>query len=498
MGSGWSSYCCSSNMALRVQPRLWHPALMAAAGLLPFAACGGATSLNTDDSTDGGSAGTGGKTSAGGRPQAGRGGQVAGGASSVGGNGGVSVGGMVNVSGSAGAQVGGTAGHGGALYDNPFPCTNPQPFPIPGTGYELCAGDFIHRIGKAACPPGGECSVDEQCGPSRACVCQGNGYGSCQTAGCDSDSDCLPGLLCIGSPPAFACAAGTGLACQQPIDKCASNSGCGACSVCVSPIPVDGMPVGRACQPCCAVGRPFLVDGQARLANAARRSDWCSELRPNLTELSTPERAALADYWRLNGLMEHASVAAFSRFVLDLMSLGAPPTLIQDATQAMLDEAEHTKACFALASAYAGQPMGPGPLSMIGSLNQRDLREIVQSAVLEGCVGETVAALEAAEALAHATDEAVRAALTQIAADELRHAALAYRFVAWARQELGAVVDDYARRAFAQALRDAPPPPAADRGVVGHGLLSAEHRAELRARVLDELVTPCIPALLAA
>jgi hypothetical protein len=52
--------------------------------------------------------------------------------------------------------------------------------------------------------------------------------------------------------------------------------------------------------------------------------------------------------------------------------------------------------------------------------------------VREGCVGETLAALEAAEALQHCEDEAARPVLERIAAEEAQHAQLAWRFVAWA------------------------------------------------------------------
>ena len=205
-------------------------------------------------------------------------------------------------------------------------------------------------------------------------------------------------------------------------------------------------------------------------------------------------------YWQDSSLLEHASIAAFSRFVLDLMSLGAPARLVEDATTAMLDESAHARACFSLASTFAGQPRGPSRLDVTGSLDQRDLRDIVVTAVLEGCIGETVAALEAAEALEHASDPAVRWALTRIAEDELRHAALAYRFVHWAVAAHGPALAREVQATFdavlqaQQALPDGPE----TASVPSHGLLSAAHRWELRARVLHELVAPSLPALLAA
>ena len=86
----------------------------------------------------------------------------------------------------------------------------------------------------------------------------------------------------------------------------------------------------------------------------------------------------------------------------------------------------------ALASAYAGQCVGPAALPVDGALADDTRRGIVATLVREGCIGETVAALEAAEAREHATDPVVRAVLQQIAADETRHAELAWRALRWA------------------------------------------------------------------
>jgi hypothetical protein len=49
--------------------------------------------------------------------------------------------------------------------------------------------------------------------------------------------------------------------------------------------------------------------------------------------------------------MEHASVAAFARFTLDLLALGAPADLVQSAQQALGDEIAHAELCFGLAGA---------------------------------------------------------------------------------------------------------------------------------------------------
>lgn len=102
--------------------------------------------------------------------------------------------------------------------------------------------------------------------------------------------------------------------------------------------------------------------------------------------------------------MEHASVAAFARFTLELLALGAPASLVDAASSAMADEVRHARSCFGLATYYSGAVVGPGPLPVGGALTDVELLHTVELAVLEGCIGETSAALEAAWAADAATE----------------------------------------------------------------------------------------------
>src|SRR5690606_30816180 len=85
----------------------------------------------------------------------------------------------------------------------------------------------------------------------------------------------------------------------------------------------------------CGEGRPLLIDGRARTAEPCVRDDWAEPgagPRPHVEALSPAQRRLLADRWTRAALGEHASVASFARFVLDLAALGAPPELLGDAT----------------------------------------------------------------------------------------------------------------------------------------------------------------------
>lgn len=254
----------------------------------------------------------------------------------------------------------------------------------------------------------------------------------------------------------------------------------------------------------CCDGRPFLVGDELRTAAIVRRADWQGGERPAIDRLGAAERAALAAAWQADGLMEHASIASFARFVLHLMALGAPSSLVAAAQQAMADEVEHARRCFALAGAYAGHPVGPGPLAIDGALRgPLSLRDAAVAAVLEGCVGETLAAHQASTAAELASDPVVRRVLADIAEDEARHAELAWRFVAWALAQGDAEVRAAVASALAGARPGAPsedaerPAPIAAAVWRAHGRLSPREQARTLARGYREIIAPCARVLLA-
>lgn len=285
------------------------------------------------------------------------------------------------------------------------------------------------------------------------------------------------------------------------------------CNVAVAGPTVDA--TGKCCYVHCTgacCGRPFVVDGEARTADVVERADWLatSDSAPASdsaldafidrdAHASTRERIAAA--WARDAAMEHASVGAFARFALELLAHGAPAALLLDAQAAMHDEIEHARACFAIASRYAGRALGPSALDVAGADANRALSEVVAAVVIEGCVGETLSAVLADARRVLTRDADVRAALARIAEDEARHAELAWRFVAWALARGGAPVRAAVRDAFDQALACPPEPfDASLRGLSratlrAHGLLDAASAEAAVARALTEVVAPCARVL---
>lgn len=235
-------------------------------------------------------------------------------------------------------------------------------------------------------------------------------------------------------------------------------------------------------------GRPLLDDrGASRVASTQGRADWAGAA-------VDPLPTAARDAWLADALLEHASVAAFSRFALELMAIGAPASFVEEAHRAALDEIEHARLAFALASA-PGAPLGPGALSLDHLPLRQDVADVVRAAAEECCCGETFAAQVALQALAECTHPGARRALERIAADEARHAELGWRFVAWAVAHHGAVALEAARAGIDAGLVRLERITAPSAALAAYGRLSGGQLAALAHGVAHDVIGPLRAAL---
>ncbi len=369
-------------------------------------------------------------------------------------------------------------------------------------------GVCIHQSGQG---PGGvvtscgcvyPCEADADCKAKEVCVCpevfSSLAYAVCAPASCEAGSDCQSGE-CGASAYDDGCGVEVSLGCRSNDDLCRLDAECGANMQCVFGETTDKR--WSCAGMSCAIGRPLLVEGAARVAPLAARSDWMATAPANVGEvgLDEAERAALASHYLSVAALEHASVASFARFTMELLSLGAPPELVSDAHRAGLDEVEHARLAFALASSYAGRSFGPGPLDLSRVTVGRDAREVLRALVEEGCVGETLGAAEARAIAGEATDAAVQAFHDRVAIEEQRHAELAYRTLAW--MLAGADDEDaaFVERCFAEAIeRAGATVEGSSLALPGHGLLGAAAVLRLRRQTLAEVVGPCARAALEA
>ena len=229
------------------------------------------------------------------------------------------------------------------------------------------------------------------------------------------------------------------------------------------------------------------------------RVDWRG-LKLRSEALPSATRRAIVEHWTRAAQMEHASVAAFSRFSLQLLAVGAPPSLLEDAHRAALDEIKHAELCFSLATTYAGSSIGPGPLPVDErALTSWDLQSVAVGTVDEGCVGETIAALEAKAAAALTQDDAVRAVQLRIYEDESRHAELAWRFVRWAAQLGGPSLRAALREAFTRTIERfeavTPLESIHEQRLEPHGILSERRKQMLRVQIMREVIRPALAEL---
>lgn len=420
---------------------------------------------------------------------------------------------------------------------NDFPCSDSAPDVVQGqdSGYAICTEGARHRPTAATCAsalpratacdadnpefpgtcttdadctesPHGQCGIygqlpectcrygcvtDADCDDGRICDC-GDPVGQCVRADCTTDADCAGDLLCVAYVSDPGCG-GTAFTCQSELDLCASDADCLDGAKCTK--------VGERLecqQEACAIGRPFLIEGAHRTAEETESRDWLRDgIAPCLDGMAPELLDELSAHWRDVALMEHASIAAFARFAMQLLALGAPPELLMQTHDAMRDETRHATLAFALASAYGRRDIGPGPLRIDGALDEGSPEDILRMVVREGCIGETVAAIEAAEAAEHATDPVVKAVLEQIAVDEQRHAELAWRYVAWALESdprladtLLAEIDAVEREADPRRSRDLE-----GQEQLRHGVVSQPMCALIRERAVANIILPTALAL---
>lgn len=421
----------------------------------------------------------------------------------------------------------------------PYPCQNPKPILVNGVdvGVDSCDNGALRRREIKACPafvpdanskcttgggtpnPNGcqndnecvgkgdgpclpgigapwcfcqpTCQVDSDCGTGSVCLC-GPSYGTCITATCTNSHECAVGD-CVTHDTNPGCG-GKALACQTETDQCGGPGDCPTDKPFCA-IAGEAQSGQHVCAPySCAIGRPFEVAGSWRSAEPTDRCDWLADgvmtLEAVFADLDIRGRAALASHWLDAARMEHASVASFARLTLELLAVGAPPELLVRAQAAGIDEVRHAQACYGLAQALGAGDVGPGPLAVDGSLRAPSLRDLAAATAREGCVFETVAALQAQVEAVQANHPTLQAWLQPIADDEGRHAELAWEIVRWAVDTGG----DDVRAAVVAALDEAED--ALSRPVVvpmlprGFGAIGGDDLGALRRHAIAAVVTP--------
>jgi rubrerythrin len=198
-------------------------------------------------------------------------------------------------------------------------------------------------------------------------------------------------------------------------------------------------------------------------------------------------RNPVGDYFASMAHLESASVRAFVDLAGWLDALGAPARLSRRSRSFADDERRHARAAARLARRFGG---APSPVR-VRRVPTPTLARLLEDDAIEGCVKETFGALLATWQAARAGDPRVQRTMRRIAADETRHAALAWEILDWGLPRLPAPERRRVGRALAAAVaalekREPAPQDPTVRSVAGHP--SAEDERRL-GRELVRLVT---------
>jgi rubrerythrin len=173
--------------------------------------------------------------------------------------------------------------------------------------------------------------------------------------------------------------------------------------------------------------------------------------------LRNPEKTsrsadALGKYFAETAHLEGASVVAFRRLQNELRAARAPRELVRSASRAARDEVRHARITTRLAKNH-----GAKPAKVVvddSKIGARSLEKLALENAVEGCVRETFGALVATWQAAHAQDSNVARAFRSIAADETRHAALAWAIANWAENRLDRDANARIEKAMNDAIRE--------------------------------------------
>jgi len=353
-----------------------------------------------------------------------------------------------------------------------------------------CGAYVIEGDGDLTCGCQYTCATDADCTEDQVCLpaplVDSDAWGSrCVSASCTTDDACMSDQ-CGVAPPNTVGSSWWTIGCRTEDDTCRTHDDCETSDqapyvACMPGYDDDAF----TCESTGVPGRPLSIRGQAHTAAVRRRADWA-------TPVPIPAPTAVRAWWARVAAAEHASVASFGRVALELMALGAPPDLLMATQAAAMDEIRHAKAFFGLASQAAG--LGPGAIPMQAIELRTTPAAFLDALLREACVNETLAAAEALAAAQACQDSHVKAVLAEVARDESRHAALAWRTLRWLLEQ-HPELEARAAWVLADALCRRPLPMAAESAVPELGVLDVDTLCSVQDDAIVTVVEPAARAL---
>ena len=316
-----------------------------------------------------------------------------------------------------------------------------------GCGGATAASPGISDASREAAPgEEGGAEAGAEAGQPEACGGCGCGGGPTVPSGnATADEACAIAESVVGSNVAY------GMACEDFCTKLNSGGGGGAyfCSLPQAYVtayqsvqsdagPGDGGPDGGLTCPAWSgeviIGCGYNCTG--RRTQGVGSLDGCA---------GTTTGAILAE----RAYLEAVSVQAFATLERELAAHGAPPALLRDVRRARRDEIRHTAMMTRLARRFDGAPRA---LETQAVSPVRGLLAIALENAVEGCVRETYGAVVGLVEARVSRDPEVRRAMQSIAADECRHAELAWAVAEWVSPRLRAEERNAVERAMQEAV----------------------------------------------
>lgn len=178
-------------------------------------------------------------------------------------------------------------------------------------------------------------------------------------------------------------------------------------------------------------------------------SSWKRNDQEILIYGTAGQREFAGEFYLQIARYEHASIASFHRFALELMQFGAPPELLQLAQKAATDEIRHAQSSFSIANRLLGTKFQPGRLDINVEFHQ-DLRSFAAAILEEGAIKETIAVLIAAEQLRVCKDATIAQYLQEVVSEESEHSELAYASLRWCIEVGGEEIKNLIRERLEQ------------------------------------------------
>ncbi|MFO0551029.1 MAG: ferritin-like domain-containing protein [Polyangiaceae bacterium] len=239
---------------------------------------------------------------------------------------------------------------------------------------------------------------------------------------------------------------------------------------------------------------PQFVSSDAALADQVNRVGTA------IAALEQPVREMLSQSYVEIAAAEHASIASFARFTLELVALGAPDELLALTQRAALDEIEHAAIMSYFAGAAVGRRLARGRVRAPSLNDVIDVYGVARATFRDGCVNETIGALSLARAAERAASPAMAEILRRVAEDEARHAELAWRTIAWlasADQEAVRAALEHELGRLSATVVGAGQVSALAGECQRWGIYSPDDVAVLSVETIREVIEPCARALLA-